>query len=273
MPFEIPILLYHSISEDATRAYTRWNISPSAFSEQLDLLQEQGYTPLTISSLVSYLSGTTPSLPARPVAITIDDGLADFYSAAFPALARHRFPATLYIASGYVSVTSRWLTPLGQGYRPMLTWAQLREIADQEFEIGAHSHTHPQLDTLPLDVARREIFSSKAILQDQLGVPVTSFAYPHGYSNPAVRRLVLQAGFTSACAVMHAMSSPHDDRYALARIIITPQLRLDAFDSLLQGHGLPLAPFPERSQTRLWRVIRRSLAYFKRSLRLDNLYA
>jgi peptidoglycan/xylan/chitin deacetylase (PgdA/CDA1 family) len=80
----------------------------------------------------------------------------------------------------------------------MLSWAQLGEIASRGVEIGAHSHSHPDLDTLPQQKAWQEIADCKRHLETELGAVVVSFAYPHGYSSPRVRRLVREAGYQSA---------------------------------------------------------------------------
>src|SRR5438067_762086 len=47
-------------------------------------------------------------------------------------------------------------------------------------EIGAHTVSHPWLAAIPLAEQRREMAQSKAELEEILGKPVTSFAYPHG---------------------------------------------------------------------------------------------
>ena len=93
-------------------------------------------------------------------------------------------------------------------------------MADCGLEIGAHTVTHPQLDTLPARAVRRELQVPKAVLEEQLGLPVPAFAYPHGYNSPAVRRLVREAGYTSATAVRNALSSTRDDPYRIARLML-----------------------------------------------------
>lgn len=257
----IPILLYHSISRDAPPRYHRWTLDPDDFTAQMVLLSRLGFTPIPAARLASTLVDRELELPERPVLITFDDGLADFYTNALPVLKRYHFQATLYIATAFVGNTSLWLSPLGASKIPMLTWTQVAEIATSGVEIGSHGHNHLQLDTLSLPKATEEIVRSQAILEANLGIRVVSFAYPHGYSSPAVRQLLPGVGFTSAVAVKHAMSTLTDDRFDLARIVITPSVSLDRFSALLEGQGLRTAPYKERLQTRAWRVLRRS--YFQ----------
>jgi peptidoglycan/xylan/chitin deacetylase (PgdA/CDA1 family) len=220
-------------------------------------LHQRHYTPITVTHLAQAMADRSLHLPDRPVVVTVDDGLADFYTGALPVLAQYGFPATLYVTTGFVGGTSRWLSHAGEGLRPMLTWSHIADVQASGIECGAHSRSHPQLDILSSAAARDEIVHCKSALEQQLGRQVASFAYPHGYHNATVRRLVQEAGYSSACAVKQAMSSTTDDRFALARIIVTDSDDLDGFGPLLAGRGLPVAPVRERVQTRGWRVVRR----------------
>ena len=79
----IPILLYHSISEQVSEGFSSWALSPGRFFEHLQYLEIQKYTPLTVSQLVLGLEDPAERLPSKPVVITFDDGLQDFYQNAF----------------------------------------------------------------------------------------------------------------------------------------------------------------------------------------------
>jgi peptidoglycan/xylan/chitin deacetylase (PgdA/CDA1 family) len=259
----IPILLYHSICDDASPRFQDWSVHPELFAAHMEFLHSHCYTPITVTQLTTAMTEDACCLPDRPVVITFDDGFADFCTDALPVLQQHHFVATLYIITGLVGGTSRWLLREGEGDRPMLTWDQIAMIDSGGVECGTHSHTHLQLDTLPAAVAHEEITRSKSVLEQHLGRQVSTFAYPHGYHSSAVLRLVKQAGYSSACAVKNAMSAETDDRFALSRIIILNNTSVESFAALLAGQGLRIAPVRERVATKGWRIVRRSAGIFK----------
>lgn len=225
-------------------------------------LADNGYRPLSVSALAGALKSGS-NLPPRTVAVTFDDGFSDFLSGAVPALERFGFLATLYVVTGCVGGASLWLRNLDEDDRPMLSWSDLRSIAEAGIECGAHTVTHPELDVLPVEVARREIQASKQALEDELGGPVRSFAYPFGLASPATRRLVREAGFGSACRVGDALSAPGENLFALSRITMTETVRRDEMEAILSGEsGLPVAPPLEHVRRRAWRALRSMRRFF-----------
>ena len=75
-----------------------------------------------------------------------------------------------------------------------LTDAQIKTLSN-DFEIGAHTMTHPRLTELEDEAARQEIVDSKEYLENILGKPVNSFCYPAGYYDSRHARMVQKAGF------------------------------------------------------------------------------
>ncbi|HEX9074399.1 MAG TPA: polysaccharide deacetylase family protein [Anaerolineae bacterium] len=254
----VPILMYHSISLQASRQFKSFTLSPDLFASHITYLNENRYSPLTVSQLAAALdSNRLQPLPPRPVVITFDDGFEDFDRSVLPLLKRYHFAATLYVATGFVGKTSHWLLPEHEEKRPMLNWKQLNEIAAAGIECGAHTHTHPHLDNVSLEVARHEISTSKQVLEDRLGRAVATFAYPYGHYDKTVQHLVREAGFTSACAVKNALSHDGDDVFGLARIKISNNTDVPRFARLLNGNGLALASEREPLLTKGWRWYRR----------------
>ena len=258
----IPILMYHSISDQAQPRFRKYVVSPALFAEQLAYLQQRRYTTLTVSQYATAIRMGAP-LPQPVVVLTFDDGFADFYIEALPALNRYGFVATLYVPTAFVNDASRFLRREHETARPMLTWSQLLDVSARGIECGAHSHRHLQLDVLPTAVARDEIARCKQILEEKLSREVASFAYPYGYYRPAVTQLVRAAGYSSACAVRYHMSSPADDIFALSRLIVSADTSVRQFAELLAGRSPQLEPAYERGRAWVWRWARLGLHALK----------
>ena len=251
----VPILMYHSLSDQAQPRFRKFALSPALFAAQMAYLKQRHYTTLTVSQYVSAI-GAGVALPESVVVLTFDDGFADFYTEALPILQQHDFTATLYISTAFVDGMSRFLQREGEADRPMLTWGQLIDIDRSGIECGAHSHRHVQLDVLPLAVVRDELTRCKQVLEGKLSKGIDSFAYPYGYYRPAVRRLVQAAGYSSACAVKYRLSLAADDVFALPRLIVPANTRVEQFDQLLSGRGPQLEPAYERARALAWRWAR-----------------
>lgn len=261
----VPILLYHSITNDACKGYRQWTVTPEMFRQQMQTLVEQGFTPFTVSSWLVHRRDPQ-TLPNRPVLITFDDGLGDFYRNALPILIEFNLKATLYLTTGFIGRQSRWLQPLGQGHRQMMTWSQTIETQAAGIEIGAHTVNHLELDSISEETAYNEITNSKKEIENTLGLAVRSFAYPHGYHSPRTRQFVIDAGYSSACAVKHASSHFNDDPYALSRIVISHETDFATFNRYLHGQDIAVAPKRERIMTKGWRVARRSARHLNLAL-------
>ena len=131
-------------------------------------------------------------LPERPIILTFDDAYADFYSAALPVLREHNFRADA-LCSDRICWRSLefFLESVGEGNRMALTWDTLREVASEGIEIAAHSHTHPQMDRIDLQLSGDEVHRCRCLLEDKLGFEIAGFAYPFGYCKSARRASLL----------------------------------------------------------------------------------
>jgi peptidoglycan/xylan/chitin deacetylase (PgdA/CDA1 family) len=254
----LPVLLYHSVDDRADPRFEEWAVRPQEFAAQMELLARSGYRTLTVSELTTRLwDRTGPNRAAdRPaVAITFDDAFADVHRNALPELRRHGFAATVFVPTAYVGQTAEWLEPLGEAGRPLMSWSEIREAAAAGIEIGGHTHTHVQLDALPLSRATEEIERSRRLLAERVG-EVRAFAYPHGYHSRAVRAAVRHSGFRCACAVADGLASSRDDRYAISRVVIRRAMSLEAFVHAIGEGGQRPRRRPVRRAA--WRLARRS---------------
>jgi peptidoglycan/xylan/chitin deacetylase (PgdA/CDA1 family) len=253
----VSILTYHSVAPTAPRRFRTFCVHPQHFEDQARHIRATGYCTLTVSELVRLRAAG--AVPAKSVVLTFDDGFADFHAVVLPVLLRYRLTATLYVVAGCIGDTSRWLEHEECRSLPMLSWSQLLDIAKSGIEIGAHTMSHPSLDTIRLSQAQVEISQSKRSLEDRLGISVESFAYPYGNFSRAVRDLVVAAGYASACAVKYATSSPLDDRFALCRHIVRDGTDLPHFDALLAGRPAVLRCLSDRARSTAWTYVRHML--------------
>ncbi|MEU9011441.1 polysaccharide deacetylase family protein [Streptomyces sp. NPDC048479] len=254
----IPVLLYHAVMDEPPDWIAEFTVTPREFGAQLDAIVASGRTPVTIGALADQLAGRAPVVP-RPVVLTFDDGFADLPGPTAEALAARALPATAYLTTGAITPGRRSLLPPA----PMMTLSQAPLLEQYGVEVGAHTVTHPQLDTLPPKALHRELRESKAVLEDVLGHQVTHLAYPHGYNSRAVRRAVARAGYASAVAVRHALSSDTDETYRIARLILRRSHTVADIEAWMDGRGAPVAPFPDSLPTVGWRFYRRARAVVK----------
>jgi peptidoglycan/xylan/chitin deacetylase (PgdA/CDA1 family) len=101
-----------------------------------------------------------------------------------------------------------------------MTRAQLLEMAAAGVTIGAHSRSHPDLRACGPGELEGEVRGSKEDLEDVLGTPVTSFAYPTGLINDAVVAAVAAAGFTSAVTTGHGWWRPASEPLLIPRSFV-----------------------------------------------------
>jgi len=154
------ILMYHRVQPTPSRLA----VSPDDFERHLDWLASEGLAVLTVSELVER-AARQPDL--RAVALSFDDGYREMATIVAPMLRRRRMRATFYVVTSCLG---------GDFMDP----DQIRRLAAEGFEIGAHTHTHPTLTKVSHKTALHEIRTSRETLTDILGQPPKSFAYPRG---------------------------------------------------------------------------------------------
>jgi peptidoglycan/xylan/chitin deacetylase (PgdA/CDA1 family) len=240
--------MYHEIADIAATP-SRLAVPPDAFADQLAYLRDAGFTAITAGALSASLADGTGELPERPVVLTFDDGYGDFSTQAIPLLKQHGFTSTLFMTTG-------WIGKEGEKKR-MLNWRELAEAESAGVEIGAHTCKHPQLDQLPENLIREELYVSKSQLEDNLGLKVPGLAYPFGYSSPKVRRIARDIGYDYAYSVGNAMTTGQADKFALPRLTVRRSTTMDDFRRMVNGHDT-VTLHRDRILTHGFAVVRRT---------------
>ena len=212
MAARLPILTFHAIDKRSSVI----SISPKVFQGAMAKLHQRGYQALGLIQAVDFLRRGAP-FPDRSFVITFDDGYQSVYDEAFPVLEGYGMPATVFLTvgdKGAAGSSSRLPSMTG---RSMLSWKEIQEMQQAGIEFGAHTLTHPDLTHLSSDQVKVEVGEAKAIIEDTLGAPVTSFAYPYGRYNGQVRDIVREH-FTCACSDKLGLVRQGSDLYALERV-------------------------------------------------------
>ncbi len=255
------VLMYHKVNDLWPNPIT---VPTAVFAEQMSLLRELGYVPVSLEAVRNHYVRGEP-LPPRAVLITFDDGYRDNLENAFPILVAHGYPAVIFVPIAYLS-DSRPLPheePLFRaGIRnPTLAWDQLAELDAGGVRIEAHGIGHRRLAELRPDEALREITISKFRLEECLGREVEAYAYVKGSRadyRPEHASLVQQAGYKLAFSAVSGVNTPETDRFQLLRYNVEPYAPR-TFELVLAGACDPLSVKDTVAGTYVRRTVTRAL--------------
>ena len=202
------IFMYHHVSAHrASGPYGKaLTVTPSEFDDQLRWLRLRRCAVVGVDRLVR--DERAARVLACEVALTFDDGYADAATEAAPLLQRYGDVGTFFVTSGLVGTPGH------------LSASQIRALAADGMEIGAHTVTHADLTLLSDAAVDREVRRSRSTLQGLSGEQVEAFAYPAGRYDARVERHVQAAGFDVALSTDARRIDPtvlRRDRFALPR--------------------------------------------------------
>jgi peptidoglycan/xylan/chitin deacetylase (PgdA/CDA1 family) len=233
----VPILMYHGVADDrkeTSHPYFRTVTTVDVFRKQVRYLHENGYSSVKASEVPEILNGFRDV--RKPVAITFDDGLRDFYSNAFPILAEYGFTATMYLPTGHIGDTAREFKGA-----PCMTWSEICELHRAGIEFGSHTVSHPQLADLTPERVRGEVVASRSTIEDKLGTSVESFSYPFAFpeTNRAFTRelqgMLQEAGYQNGVSTMIGTAEPGGERFFMKRLPVNSCDDTRLFEAKLAG--------------------------------------
>jgi peptidoglycan/xylan/chitin deacetylase (PgdA/CDA1 family) len=206
---DISVLMYHRFGDSADRYQTPcWT-----FAEQLDWLQWNGFTTITLSQLYDYIEGRG-TIPTHPVVLTFDDGFGNQQCAVDALNAR-----------GMVGVF--FITTNQNGL-------DLWSLAQHGHEIGSHTLSHPDLTTLSDAALWNELATSRRELQALSGQPVDILAYPYGAYDSRVIATAQAAGYRAAVAAWGGSWWTPDKWWFEPRIEVSGYATLTEFADLVR---------------------------------------
>ena len=221
----VPIILYHRI--DTSPINSQYYVSPEKFDEEMKLLHDWGYTTITTELLIKAINEGA-DLPPRPILITFDDGHLNNYTTAFPIMQKYGFTGVLYIVANYM------------GTDQYMNADQIKEMAAAGWEVGSHSVNHLDLTSLDPERQRYEVVDSRTILEDKLGVPVLTIAYPFGISNSSVIDYAHFAGYIGGMSLGFTYDQGVSNLYTMQRRDIKGTYDVKQFAAFLPWQGDPI---------------------------------
>lgn len=192
------VLLYHRIGPVRLSSHVAGQyVSPRVFGWGIDGLRRNGWRCRSLGECIEIGRGGEPDSGAS-FAITFDDGYLSIYERACPMLKERDMTATVYVVVDTLGGINEWDRRIGDQEEKMMSAGQARELAENGFEIGSHTLTHPHLTGLDDEQLAREIADSKHKLEDIIGREVVSFSYPYGDFDCRVLNAAIAAGYRNA---------------------------------------------------------------------------
>lgn len=216
----VSVLMYHQVGLfPRPKAHRAAFCDVRRFAAQMRWLKWGGYNVISLERAWRGLFEGA-ALPSRPVVLTFDDGYQNFADHAWPILQSHGFPASVFIVTSQIGQPAGWLS---SDFAParLMDGATLRELAAQGVSFGSHTQQHVRLSQQDEQRQRREIFDSKAALEDVLGQPVPDFCYPYGDYDQRARDLAAEAGYRLGLTCIRGAANTADNAFELPRKAIS----------------------------------------------------
>jgi peptidoglycan/xylan/chitin deacetylase (PgdA/CDA1 family) len=208
----VAVLGYHDFKE---RGGTPMIISAGKFREQMKAIKESKIPVIPLNDVLVWRQGKK-NIPEEAIVITMDDGWEGVYTHAYPVLKEYGFPFTIYLYQKYINIGGR-----------SLSWTQIREMMNHGCEVGSHSISHQSLrdskgrtPEQQLAWLLSELKDSKTFLEQNLGTPMATFAYPFGIFDEATMDLGLKVGYQALVTVNNQKVTWDSPMGKLGRYII-----------------------------------------------------
>ena len=207
-PEGFPILEYHQVTDEPLDPdFEVYNVPPDEFAAQLDFLQAQGYTTITLQDFMRVVHGKG-TLPDKPIVLTFDDGYRDNYTTMLPILEAHDMTAVVYVITNQI------------GQKNYLTFDELKDMQQRGIEIGSHTADHLPLTTLDESARLKQIRESKIFLEWGGLQTIYSLSYPNGAFDADIEKILRQCEYLTAVTGEAGLNTLATNPYELYRVHI-----------------------------------------------------
>ena len=196
--------------------------STSEFREFCDFFQRY-FTVVPFHTLIAKLERREDI--SHHLVLSFDDGYRDNRRAA-DELLRRGMPACFFIATDFIgSDRVPWWDAKSGIVSEWMSWADVRSLSDDGFELGAHTKNHVDLGVVSGAEAVEEIAGSARRLVAETGIPIDLFSYPYGRPHQITeenREIVRNAGFVCCPSAYGGTVAKGNDPFRICRTPISP---------------------------------------------------
>ena len=200
------IIMYHRFGEEALPST---NIRYDQFEAQLAELVTGGYSVLPLPDIIAALRAGAP-LPDKTIGITVDDAYSSVYEQAWPRLKAAGFPFTLFVSTD----------PVDGRTHGIMSWDQIRELADDGVTIGHHGASHAHMAGRDETLNAADIAKATGRFRAELGRTPELFAYPYGESSLELQGMIAEAGFIAAFGQQSGVAHDAENIFVLPRFAL-----------------------------------------------------
>lgn len=216
-PVQLPILMYHAIHDMAPEEEANANliVSPATFESHLKAMQEANYYAVTPEEAYKILTENVLPKGKKPVWLTFDDSLWDFYDVAYPILKKYNMHATNNVITGTV------------GNSGNLTLDQMKEMKQNGISLESHTVNHPDLEYSTIEAQTSELNDSKAYLDSNLNQDTIAVAYPAGRYSSDTLSIAEQAKYKLGVTTNEGLATASNGLLSLNRTRMLPNMTAD----------------------------------------------
>lgn len=182
---KVYVLVYHTFMGKKIK----YDISIEEFKTQLLELKSHGFSFISFDDIkYGKVSGD------KNILITIDDGHRTVLDAYYKVLKPLGIKPMLGINTFII------------GKKPyVLTWEEIQQLVKEGCSIASHGYFHlfvnDALYTKNYRYFKLEVFESKKVLEERLGVLIDTFVYPFGVVSDIGKQALSQAGYKYAFTI------------------------------------------------------------------------
>lgn len=224
------LIMYHRFGEEALPST---NIRIEQFEAQIAELLSGGYHVLPLPDIIAALRAGA-ALPDKTVGITVDDAYSSVYEQAWPRLKAAGLPFTLFVSTD----------PVDAGAHGVMSWDQIRELADDGVTIGHHSAAHAHMAERDRAINGGDIAKASDRFLVELGRTPELFAYPYGEFSRDLQAMIAELGFIAAFGQHSGVAHDSENIFALPRFALNESYGdIDRFKLISRTLPLPVTDF------------------------------